>query len=183
METYSTLKRYLYFTKSKRKCLFHHLDKSGYRCFQDFTKTPILLPSPLPIKAGAVWHEFFKICKSDFTNTAVDLSQREHCWLFVSRVYLISHDILALPHFQPSRECPLCLKMWWKACGCLSKWSTVIMKHYCFSHDYVISDLVWDGLNVYCESSRYAWCSKICYTKIMWPLIFADWGGLQYALV
>ena len=69
---------------------------------------------------------------------------------------------------------PLCLKMWWKACGCLSKWSTVIMKHYCFSHDYVISDLVWDGLNVYCESSRYAWCSKICYTKIMWPLIFAE---------
>ena len=32
--------------KSKRKCLFHHLDKSGYRCFQDFTKAPILLPSP-----------------------------------------------------------------------------------------------------------------------------------------
>ena len=137
-------------------------------------KPPSSSPPPLPIKAGAVWHEFLKICKGDFTNTAVDLSQREHCWLFVSRVYLISHDILALPHFQPSRECPLCLKMWWKACGCLSKWSTVIMKHYCFSHDYVISDLVWDGLNVYCESSRYAWCSKICYTKIMWPLIFAE---------
>lgn len=146
-------------------------------------KPPSSSPPPFPSKRVQC-----DMNSSKFARATSQIQQwtwaKENTADYLSHVYsLISHDILALPHFQPSRECPLCLKMWWKACGCLSKWSTVIMKHYCFSHDYVISDLVWDGLNVYCESSRYAWCSKICYTKIMWPLIFADWGGLQYALV